>query len=444
MVLPTHIYSVSDLVGEMQRLLESSYRNIWVEGEISNLATPASGHLYFSLKEHGAIIRCAFFRNRRRGSEMPKEGMQVVVRGQISIYPGRGDLQLIVSHLEAAGEGALRRAFEALKSRLADEGLFDSDRKKPLPAWPTGIGIVTSADGAALQDMLVTLKRRYPAARVVVYPVLVQGEQAADDISEMLDIVALRREVDVVILARGGGSLEDLQPFNEERVARAIDRCPIPLVSGVGHETDFTIADLVADQRGATPTAAATLVSPDARELLDAATQMHNRLVRNVERSLNILRQHIDITSSRLIHPTQRLIRMREQRERLEREIVRAARHQLLMKNLGVQRLQGHLCTLSPVNRLRQFRLRIEGQQHRMQSRARTVLENSRRSLTHIRATLQIMNPVHTLRRGYAILQQEDGEVVISTRQVHTNEVLTATLADGQLRVNVDKPVTKK
>lgn len=436
----TPVYSVSALIGEMRHLLESSYRNIRVEGEISSLAAPASGHLYFSLKEKDALVRCAFFRNRRTGSVTPGEGMQVIVRGQISIYPGRGDLQLIVSQVEPAGEGALRRAFEQLKLKLAAEGMFDSERKQPLPQWPVTVGIVSSASGAALHDMLVTLRKRFPVARVVIYPVLVQGDQAADSICDMLGIAAARNEVDVLLLARGGGSLEDLQPFNDERVARAIATCPLPVVSGVGHETDFTIADMVADARGATPTAAATLVTPDLGEFVTRFGNFRSRLIHQVQRSFNYKRQHIDFITTRLVHPTQMLARLYRLREENTRRIQQVALSVLKLGRLTLDRSTDRLQSGNPARLLRLQRSHIDEQKARLLRTTNAALATLDRGLDHRRKTLQIVNPAHTLRRGYAILQNQSGVVVTSRANTRDGEVLDATVSDGRFRVTVNKP----
>ena len=438
--LENTIYSVSALVSEMRHLLESSYRHIQVEGEISNLASPASGHRYFSLKEKEALIRCAFFRNRQVGSVAPREGMQVLVRGQVSIYPGRGDLQLIVSHLEPAGEGALRRAFEQLKKRLMAEGLFDQNQKQPLPAWPTSIGIVSSDSGAALQDILVTLRKRFPIAHVVIYPTLVQGEQAAESICDALATVTRRDEVDVVLLARGGGSLEDLQPFNDERVARAIYACPLPIVSGVGHESDFTIADMVADQRGATPTAAAALVTPDLSEYVPRLTHYRSRLIHQVERTIHYQQQRIDISASKLKHPAQALRQLSTQRDHCTRRIHQLAssalwRYQLVLTQ-NVERLRAE----NPVRLLSRQRTRINDQSARLLRSVQRSIVIIRRGIDYRHQSLQLVNPAHTLRRGYAILQTQSGTVVTSSDNVRTGDTLDATVADGRFTVAVTKP----
>jgi exodeoxyribonuclease VII large subunit len=261
------IYSVSQLNDQVKDLLEHSFPPLWVEGEISNFSCPASGHWYLSLKDSQAQVRCAMFRNRNQGlGFQPKNGLQVLARGRPGLYAPRGEFQLILDQIEPAGEGALRRAFELLKQKLQAEGLFDETYKQALPTVPDRIGIITSPTGAALRDILNVLRRRFPLGQVVIYPVPVQGTEAAPAIVRALKTAAERQECDLLVVARGGGSLEDLWAFNEESVARAIHACPLPVVSGVGHEIDFTIADFVADLRAPTPSAAAELVSPDVAE----------------------------------------------------------------------------------------------------------------------------------------------------------------------------------
>lgn len=261
------IHSVTDLNRAARLLLESGLTSLWVEGELSNFARPSSGHWYFSLKDAQAQVRCAMFRQRNQlVGFVPREGVQVLVRARVTLYEPRGDYQLQVEHLEEAGLGALQRAFDELKKRLAAEGLFAAEGKRPLPYAPQRIGVITSPTGAALRDILHILARRFPAAEVIVYPVPVQGEAAPAAIVRALQLANLRAECQVLIIARGGGSLEDLRAFNDERVARAIAASELPIVSGVGHETDFTIADFAADARAPTPSGAAQLVSPDQQE----------------------------------------------------------------------------------------------------------------------------------------------------------------------------------
>ncbi|HHA18093.1 MAG TPA: exodeoxyribonuclease VII large subunit, partial [Methylophaga sp.] len=267
------IYAVSRLVREARVALEGSFPLLWVEGEISNLAMPASGHIYFTLKDEAAQVRSAMFRNRNRQLRFkPENGMQVLLRVRVTLYEGRGEFQLVVEHMEEAGSGALQRAYEALKHRLGEEGLFDQEHKKPLPVLPEYIGVVSSPDGAAVHDILTVLKRRFPATNVILYPVAVQGADSITQIAKAIAEADQRGECDLLIVGRGGGSLEDLWSFNDERVARAIFDCRIPVISAVGHEVDFTIADFVADVRAPTPSAAAEIAVPDATEWL---TKIH-------------------------------------------------------------------------------------------------------------------------------------------------------------------------
>ncbi|HEY0719956.1 MAG TPA: exodeoxyribonuclease VII large subunit, partial [Gammaproteobacteria bacterium] len=298
------VYSVSRLNREARALLEGHFPLMWIEGEISNLTRPASGHIYFSLKDPFAQVRCAMFR--MRGMHLvfrPADGMQVLVRARLSLYEPRGDYQLIVEQMEEAGDGALRRAFEQLKQRLHAEGLFESARKRPLPPLPRRIGVVTSPSGAAIHDILTVLRRRFPAIPVILYPVPVQGAGAAAQIATMLRKAGERGECDVLIVGRGGGSLEDLWPFNEEVVARAIAASPIPVVSAVGHEVDVTIADFAADQRAATPSAAAEMVVPDRQEWQLRIERLQERLTQALHHRLRHAHQSVAHLAKRIRHP---------------------------------------------------------------------------------------------------------------------------------------------
>src|SRR5580658_10163237 len=288
------IYSVSRLNREVRVLLERGFGALWLEAEISNLARPSSGHWYFSLKDSAAQVRCAMFRQRNMlGTFTPRDGQKVLVRGRIGLYEPRGEYQLIVDHMEDAGLGALKRQFEELSAKLAAEGLFAADRKRPLPGLPRRIGVITSPTGAAVRDILHVLARRFPAASVLIYPVPVQGAQAAAEIVAALELAGRRAECDVLILARGGGSLEDLWAFNDERLARAIVASLIPVITGIGHEIDFTIADFAADVRAPTPSAAAELVVPDAQEWLSVFSSLGTRLARCMRRRLEERRQRL-------------------------------------------------------------------------------------------------------------------------------------------------------
>ena len=432
------MYSVTELVGELRNLLETSYRSVWVEGEISSLATPASGHLYFSLKEANAVIRCAFFRNRRAGSETPKDGMQVLIRGQISVYENRGDLQLIVTHLEPAGEGALRRAFEILKKKLSKEGLFDQAHKQELPSFPRAIGVVTSASGAALHDIRITLQRRFPLARLIVYPCLVQGGDAARSICEMIGIAAERQDVDVLLLARGGGSLEDLQAFNEESVARAIFSCTIPTVSGVGHETDLTIADLVADHRAATPTAAAELVSPLVDELARELGELQRRLMGQIDWQLNQRRQQIDYATSKLVHPSQKLDHHRLRCASLTTTLLSHTQRLLIGVRHQIERSYDGLHYHNPATQLSRNRQLVVDNQRRISQQSAFFLSTQRLNLHRMKTSILLMNPLRTLERGYSILKNKNGKIISAVNSVESGQELRATVSDGEFGVKVE------
>ena len=384
------------------------------------------------------MIRCAFFRNRRTGSDTPEEGMQVLVRGQISVYENRGDLQFIVTHLEPAGEGALRRAFEMLKKKLMKEGLFDSAHKRTLPEFPRTIGVVTSATGAALHDIRITLKRRYPLAHLIVYPCLVQGEDAVRSICEMLEVASSRAEADVLILARGGGSLEDLQAFNEESVARAIHACTLPVVSGVGHETDLTIADLVADYRAATPTAAAEVVSPLIDELARDLGHLQLRLTRHTQRYLDQLRQQIDFSTAKLVHPSRQLERYRLQEAALKVGLVTTTRQLLTEFQHRIERSQDSLRHNNPATQLLRCRQLVNDNQRRLRQQCLYYLSTQRLQLKHLTSTVRLMSPLRTLDRGYSILKDDDGKIISSVTAIEPGQGLTATVSDGNFRVKVN------
>src|SRR5688572_14061529 len=319
-----HVFTVTALNREVGQLLAHSFPLLWIEGEISNLSQPRSGHMYFSLKDPQSQVRAAMFRNRSTylGFE-PKDGMQVLVRAKVALYEPRGDFQLIVEHMEAAGDGALRRAFEALKQKLDAEGLFDAARKRPLPQFPRQIGVITSPTGAALRDVLSVLQRRYPLASVLVYPVQVQGSEAARDIIATLNLASLRQDCDVLLLVRGGGSLEDLAAFNDEQVARAITDCGIPVVCGIGHEVDFTIADFVSDLRAPTPSAAAELVSPNGPELVQRSLRLGAVLQELMLQHLQDLGLNLKQIHKRLrfLHPARRLNQQQQGLDAQERRL---------------------------------------------------------------------------------------------------------------------------
>ena len=435
------IFSVSRLNREVRQLLEQGFARIWLEGELSNLAHPSSGHLYFTLKDAGAQIRGAMFRNRNRTLRFkPQEGMQVLVRARVSLYEPRGDYQLIVEHMEEAGEGDLQRAFEALKRQLDAEGLFATDHKQDLPLLPARIGVITSPSGAALHDVLSVLRRRFPAIPVLIYPVPVQGKEAAAEIAAMIDRASTRAECDVLILTRGGGSLEDLWPFNEALVARAIYRCRIPLVSAVGHEIDYTIADFVADRRAPTPSAAAELVSPDQRDWLARLQQLLRRLEHRLQQAHAAGGERLGWLERRLQqrHPGQHL---RQQAQRLD-DLERRYRMSIstTINKLGsiVQNTYSHLLRVSPATRRKELEARRQALAQRLERAMQTLLTARRQALNVQCRALDTISPLATLERGYAIVQRADGSVVRQAQDVTAGARVTARLARGQLLCTVD------
>lgn len=434
------VYTPGRLNREARMLIERGFSALWLEGEISNYSRPSSGHWYFSLKDEHAQLRCAMFRQRNLLTKfVPKDGVHVLVRGRVSLYEPRGEYQFIVDHLEAAGEGVLRQRFEQLKAKLAAAGLFDVARKRPLPKCPARIGVVTSPTGAAVRDVLHVLKRRYPSIPVLVYPVPVQGNEAAPRIAEMLALASRRAECDVLILARGGGSLEDLWPFNEELVARAIADCKIPVVSGVGHEVDFTIADFVADLRAPTPSAAAELVAPDCTERLRVLEQQARRLRTVWQRKLSDSRQRVRWLQRRLqqVHPGVWLRQQGQRLDELEQRSVRALRQRVARDTGRVRELQAHLHRASPVLRLAQARGRLERADADLQIHFTHKLQRLQSQLQSLAGQLNIVSPLATLQRGYAIVTNAAGHVVTRSDAVQVGETIEAKLAEGRVQATV-------
>ena len=414
------IHTPTALTRLVRDLLEDTFPLVWVEGEISSCSRPSSGHLYFNLKDSQAQVRCAMFKTKAQYLRFkPVDGARVLARARVSLYEARGEFQLIVEHMEEAGEGALLRAFEELKARLAAEGLFDPARKRPLPRLPRRIAIITSPSGAAIRDVISVVTRRFPLAEIDVLPVPVQGKEAPPAIAAMIRATSRAARHDVILLTRGGGSIEDLWAFNDERVARAIHASAIPLVSAIGHEIDFTIADFVADLRAPTPSAAAELLVPSSREFLTRIERDRFQLTQWLRRLLRALAQQADRAHARLgtLHPRARL---RSGRERLKS-------------------LRARLQSCHPRVRLldRSDRLRSSTQRLRMSTRSR--LRESRQQLQELGRALNAISPLATLQRGYAILlDASSGHSVRSVAQVDAGSQLRARVVDGELRVRVE------
>lgn len=434
------IYAVSELADILRGLLEDSLPAVWVSGEISNFSRPASGHWYFTLKDDRAQLRCAMFKNANYYVRpQPKDGDAVLVRAKVGIYPARGELQMIVEHLEAAGTGALLRAFEQLKARLAAEGLFDAALKRPLPAVPRVIGVITSGTGAALQDILNALARRWPLATVALYPVPVQGSQAPPAIVRALRELPERAPADVILLARGGGSLEDLWAFNDEAVARAIRACPVPVVSGVGHEIDFTIADFAADVRAATPTAAAELVTPDIAERYGRIDSLDIQLIGLVQRRLQLAREQFLQQAGRLqrLHPGRQLQERAQRLDELDQRLRHAMQMRLQAKREALHLRSRRFESAAPLARVLQWQERLRLLADRLQRASRDVLTTRAARLRQAEALLNSLNPSAVLQRGYALAIAADGRVLHSGDELAIGDRVTVRLADGGFEAEV-------
>lgn len=479
------VFTVSRLNREVRVLLERGLGVVWVEGELSNFSAPSSGHWYFSLKDRDAQLRCAMFRQKNASLGFtPKAGQQVLARGRISLYEPRGDYQLIVEHIEEAGVGALKREFERLKVKLAAEGLFALERKRSLPRFPRRIGVVTSPTGAAIRDVLHILARRFPPAAVLIYPTPVQGAVAVPAIVEALQTASARAECDVLIVARGGGSIEDLWSFNDERVARAICASSIPVVSGIGHEIDFTIADFAADARAPTPSGAAELVTPDRAACLEALARTAGRMAACVRRELRSMTARLDgaLLRFNLVHPGVKLAQQAQKLDDVEQRLASAVNRELrtIDKRVGaaVQRLRlahpglrlvqqvrrlddleqrlrnavragvhqdanrvsaafARLVQQSPDHLVREYRLRHESLDSRLRHAIKESCSRKEHRLRLVTQTLNTASPLATLARGFAMVTRADGTIVRDTEAVAIGDEIEARLAHGTLRARV-------
>jgi exodeoxyribonuclease VII large subunit len=435
------VYSVSALTRASRVLLEDHFGVLWVEGEVSNFRRPSSGHWYFTLKDASAQLRCAMFAGRNRvHRQEPKDGDRVLVRGRLSLYEPRGDFQFIAEHLEPAGAGALRAAFDALKERLAAEGLFAAERKRPLPTLPRRLAIISSATGAALRDVLDVIARRFPALEIVLLPVPVQGDAAGSAIVAALER-APKSGADVVLLTRGGGSLEDLWAFNLETVARAIADCALPVVSAIGHQTDFTIADFVADLRAPTPSAGAELITPDAIELLrrfDAAT---TRLTRALTAKLGLAERHVSHLNARLVNPRTRLEQQMQRADELSERLLRATLQHKRTADARLAAATRALVLLHPERRLAPAQERINALAARLSQGLARLNERREVRLANTVRTLEAMSPLATLTRGYAIVTTGSADTGLRalTRiaQLVPGETVDARLQDGTATLEV-------
>ena len=438
-----NVMTVSQLNRASNQLLSEHFFSVWVEGEISNFSVPSSGHWYFSLKDAHAQIRCALFKNQqRRDTEKPKNGQQVIVKAQVSLYEPRGDYQLIVESLEDAGEGLLRKAFEQLKQKLTKEGLFDLSNKKNLPELPSSIGVITSPTGAAIKDILSVLKRRFPLIPVIIYPVVVQGEQAKFEIVGAITKANSQPLCDILILARGGGSLEDLWSFNEEVVARAIFTSKIPIISAIGHESDITIADFVADLRAATPSAAAENAVPDQKIWLTKFFDLDIRLHHRIKQKLSLQLKELSWLQTRLEqqHPGQRVLRnaqrLDEAEGRLHQAIQLRIRHNNNIVNTNIARLWQY----NPMIKLNRYQQQQSYLNQRLQAAIIRRLEKLQQYFLHCHQTLHAVSPLATLNRGYAlVINEKNNQIIRSVNQVKPQDRITIRLGHGSISAEVKR-----
>ena len=436
---PVEILSVSALTRSVRDLLEHRYPLLWVAGEISNVVRAKSGHLYFSLKDDAAQVRCVMFRNRGQYLDWePREGLRVEARALVTLYEARGEFQLNVESMRRAGRGALFEAFLKLRDKLDREGLFDAAHKKPLPAYPQRIGVVTSPQAAALRDVLTTLARRNPSIAVIVYPAQVQGEGAAQQLAAAVATAARRAECELLILCRGGGSIEDLWAFNDEALARAIHASPIPVVTGIGHETDFTIAEFVADRRAATPTAAAELAAPARSEMLAELRRLGQSLRRQMRFVLDAKAQRVDTLAGRLQSPADRLAasgaRLDLARARLAAAFALATRNAEWRLSHAMQ----GLAVARP--RLQLLRQDIERLEQALRRATARRLDRLGEALARFSLGLAHLDPGAVLERGYAIARRPDGSVVRTSAGLQPNDLLELSFAHGAASVRVEKP----
>ncbi|ANG61889.1 exodeoxyribonuclease VII large subunit [Marinobacterium aestuarii] len=434
----THALSVSDLNRQARSLLESSFMMIQVQGEISNFVRPSSGHWYFTLKDERAQVRCALFRNRSQFLKYrPRDGDQVMVRAKVSLYEGRGEFQLICDYMEESGVGQLQQAFEALKLRLDAEGLFDQAGKQPLPAHPRHLGVITSPTGAAIHDILSVLKRRFPGLPVTLYPSAVQGAEAAPALVRALKLAQQHDQCDVIIIGRGGGSLEDLWPFNEESVARAIHACRIPVVSAVGHETDISISDFVADLRAPTPSAAAELLTPDQRELQLRLDQARRRLQARLGQQLQQYQERLIALQRRLRHPGERLRERAQRLDELELRLRKAALRLLSDKRTRLERQQARLVQSRPQRQIAQLRQHLAALRMQLERQMHYLLHDKRLRSAAMAGQLNAVSPLATLERGYAIVQDNRGQVIDDASLLAVDDLIETRLAKGRVHSRV-------
>jgi exodeoxyribonuclease VII large subunit len=436
------IYSVSRLNSEVRLTLELQFQTLWLQGEVSNFVAAASGHWYFSLKDSAAQVKCAMFKMANRNSSFrPQNGQQVLIRARISVYEPRGEYQLLAEFIESAGAGLLKQQFEQLKAKLQAEGLFDPASKKPLPAQVQRVGVITSPTGAAVRDIVTVLNRRAPGIEVVIYPSQVQGETAAAQLRNMLSSAIRHNEVDVLIIGRGGGSLEDLWCFNDEALCRAVAACPIPIVSAVGHEIDFALTDFVADVRAPTPSAAAELVSPDQSHLLDRILQLKNRLLQAQRSRLQHAAPKLLNLSQRLLalHPKRRLQQQQQRLDELQLRLTASAKRAMQTAQQQQLYLDKSLRQLSPAKTLLAHTQHINQLERRLVNAQQLQLKQSKQQMAQLSSQLNTVSPLATLARGYSITFDDKQQVVTSSAQLKAGDKVAIKLAEGGFDAEVIK-----
>ncbi|WP_222564822.1 exodeoxyribonuclease VII large subunit [Novilysobacter antarcticus] len=438
---PDHVLTPSQLNTLARDLLEGAFPLVWIEAELGNVARPSSGHLYFTLKDSRAQVRCAMFKPKSTWLKfVPREGMKVLARGRLTLYEARGEYQMVLDHMEEAGEGALRRAFEELKARLQAEGLFEQERKRALPPYPARIGIITSPSGAAVRDVVSVLARRFPLVQADVLPVQVQGSAAAGQITAMLNSAAGSGRYDILVLARGGGSLEDLWAFNDEQLARAIAACTVPVVSAVGHETDFSLSDFVADVRAPTPSVAAELLVPSREDVSRHLRALETRLGSLQSLHLRHAMQRTDRAALRLnaMRPRSRLDLLHRRQAEAMRRLDDVLRRRLGDSHVRLRHAEAVLRMHHPQRRIQQLSERLAALATRPQAAVARRMANDALALRGLARSLEAVSPLATVARGYAIVRHEDGRVVRSVLDAAPGDGLQLQLGDGRLRVRVE------
>jgi exodeoxyribonuclease VII large subunit len=441
------ILSVTALNQNIRKLIENNFGQIWVEGEVSNFVCPSSGHWYFTLKDAKAQVRCAMFSNRNRRLQIPiKNGMQVILRGKASLFEGRGEYQLIAENLIESGTGLLQQHYEALKRTLAEKGLFDPQHKKPLPSLPKHIGVITSPTGAAIHDILTVLQRRFPAIPVTVIPAMVQGKAAAPDIvgaiklaHKTLQLDSPVAAIDVLIVGRGGGSLEDLRPFNEEIVAEAIFNSEIPIVSAVGHEVDFSIADFVADQRAATPSAAAELLSPDASDWLQKLARFEQYFLDRQVFFIGHKQHQLTTLQKRLRHPGRQLQEHAQRLDDFEVRMKNSMRNALALGQSTLNTRTSELMQCQPSHKINNMKLCCQQLSQTINHLMLRKLQGSRQRMDASAQALHTLSPLQTLGRGFAVVKDAQGRILRAANRVQVGDPITTQLAKGRLNCIVEK-----